>query len=83
MISRFKKKYFFKFEFKISLMKTQIKQKIDDKHILHLFSFDEPTLSYYISDVFIIISQTQIIGTWATKVIHTCYFLSEKRSDGT
>ena len=48
---------------RISLMKTQIKQKIDDKHILHSFSFDEPTISYYVRDVFIIVSQTHIIHT--------------------
>ena len=30
-------------------MKIQIKQKIEDKHILHSFSFDESTLSYYIT----------------------------------
>ena len=78
MISRFKKEYFFKLEFKISLMKTQIKQKIDDKYILYSFSFDELTLSYYISDVFMIVSQTQIIHTSATKVIHTYHFLLEK-----
>jgi len=80
MISRFKKEYFFKLEFKISLMKTQIKQKIDDKLILHSFSIDELTLSYYISYAFIIVSQTQIIRTPATKVIHTYHFLPKKRS---
>ena len=64
-------------------MKTRIKQKIDDKHILHSFSFDKPTLSYYISDVFIIVSQTQIIRTWATKAIQTYHFLPEKRSGRT
>ena len=61
-------------------MKTQIKQKIDDKYILYSFLFDEPTLSYYSSDVFMIVSQTQIIHTSATKVIHTYHFLPEKRS---
>jgi hypothetical protein len=64
-------------------MKTQINQKKDDKHILHSFSFDEPILSYYISDVFIIVLQTRIIRAWATKVIHTYYFLPEKRSGRT
>ena len=51
----------FQIRIRISLMKTQIKQKIDDKHILHSFSFDEPTISYYVRDVFIIVSQTHII----------------------
>jgi hypothetical protein len=60
-------------------MKTQIKQKIDDKHILHSFLFDELTLSYCISDVFIIVSQTQIIRTWATKVIHIYIIFYQKR----
>jgi hypothetical protein len=75
MVSKFKK-MLFQIRIRVSLMKIEIKQKIDDKYILHSFSFNEPTfellhLSYYIRDVFIIVSQTHIIHTWATKaVIH-------------
>jgi hypothetical protein len=46
------------------LMKTQIKQKIEDKHILQSFSFDEPTLSYYITYVLIIVSHTHITHSY-------------------
>jgi len=56
-------------------MKTQIKQKIDDKHILPSFSFDKPTLSYYISDVFIIVSQTRIfVHEQLRSLIHIIFY---------